>query len=159
MDEQKIDNGDEQKVDTSMDPRYVFLLNKLSENRDSLDEMIVTISEARSQIKVLFPEKVDFKNKRHYMEERLKTIACIFGIELDIRKQKEQSIKSEIEIRRRLSGEGENRTLEDLYKDSVALSKALESLEGMSGSGVVEFDGEGDKLDMAPAIIHKTKGK
>ena len=144
----------------TLDPIYSTLLNKLSENRDSLDEMIETVCKARKTIQTLFPEKVDFKNKRYFMEERMKAISGIFSIELDIRKQKEQSIKAEIELRRKLSGEGENRTLEELYKDSVALAKALEHLDkgNDSSSTAIQFDGIDKELDMTPALAQAKKG-
>ena len=149
---------EEKEENQGLDPIFQKLIGSLSENRESLEEMLETVSEARKQIKILFPDKVDFKNKRFYMEERMKTISGIFSIELDIRKQKEQSIKAEIELRRKLAGEDDKRSLEDLYQDSVALAKALEIIDKQTRGDdkkLVTFDGAEEALDMAPAHVIK----
>jgi len=146
-------------VEVTNEVIYERLLGELSENRKELDVMLVDISSTRSIIEKLFPttvNKTDYKT-RFIMEERMKALTGIYGVELSIRKQKESSIKSEVDMRRKLSGEGDNRTLKDLYEDSAALAKAMEQYELMEGEmiGGVEFDGAEQNLDMTPALALK----
>jgi len=111
----------------NIDPEYSVLLDDLSNNRKELDSMLETATTFRKRIDTVIPDNMDFK-KKYLMEEKMKLIVSTFGIELDIRKQKEASIKNEIELRRKLSGE--ETSVEEMYRSAEWLAKQLEKLEG-----------------------------
>lgn len=74
------------------------LLGKLSVNREDLYGMLKTLTKLRGDIDKILPEKMDYKAK-FVLEERMKTISSLFNTELSIRKQLDDSIKNEINIR------------------------------------------------------------
>lgn len=104
------------------------LLNEISENRQALNGMLTTIQSIREQTTELLPKSTDFKN-RHMMEEKIKAISSVFGVELDIRKQKENSIKVEIELRRKLGGEDDKISFDNIQD----LAKAIEHASRANG--------------------------
>ncbi len=111
----------------NIDPEYSVLLDDLTKNRKELDSMLETATTFRKRIDTVIPDNMDFK-KKYLMEEKMKLIVSTFGIELDIRKQKETSIKNEIELRRKLSGE--ETSVEEMYRNAEWVAKQLEKLEG-----------------------------
>lgn len=110
-----------------IDPEYSGLLEDLTNNRKELDSMLDTATTFRKRIDTVIPDNIDFK-KKYLMEEKMKLIVSTFGIELDIRKQKEASIKTEIELRRKLSGE--ESSAEELYRNAEWVAKQIEKIEG-----------------------------
>lgn len=124
----------------NVDPEYDELLEELTKNRKELDGMLETATEFRKKVDTIIPDNTDFR-KRYLVEEKMKLITSIFSTELDLRKQKENSIKNEIELRRKLTGAEIDD--EQKYNDAVKLAKALEQLEGKK---VPKFEGkvEGD---------------
>jgi hypothetical protein len=110
------------------DARYEQLIDKLTINQSEYENMLTEIVETRKIVNQLFPKKLDY-GKKFLMEERMKAITGVFDTELGIRKQLEASIKTEIELRRKLSGE-EVTDKEMIYSDAKELAKAIEKLEG-----------------------------
>lgn len=106
----------------------IELLKQLSSNRDELDNMLETVSKTREQVFQLFPATTDARGKlnRFALEMRLKSVSTIFDTELSIRKEKNNSIKLELDIRKKLFGTDEN---EDQQDRIDKLTEALESLE------------------------------
>ena len=111
----------------SIDSEFEGLLNELTNNRKELDDMLITSTTFRKKIDTILPADTDFR-KKYLIEEKMKLITSIFSIELDLRKQKESSIKNEIELRRKLSGAEKDD--QELFADSIMLARALEKLEG-----------------------------
>lgn len=107
---------------------YDELITEIRENRNQMSEMLETAIEFRKRVSEIIPKNSDFKNK-WVLEEKMKLIVSIFGVELDIRKQKEASLKSEIEMRRKISGDDE-KNADANAKDVIQLAKAIEILEG-----------------------------
>lgn len=127
------DNEDVNEIDNG-DGVYNNLLNEIRENRKEYDSMLKSISELRKRTSEILPEpskeSTDFRNKNKYnkfaMEETMKAISNVFTTELSIRKSKENSIKLEIDLRRKLSGEDEG---DEINSTQIAkISKVLESL-------------------------------
>jgi hypothetical protein len=118
----------ENSPDYNDDLIYEELLNELRENRGELSNMLESAVEFRKQINDIMPASTDFK-KRWVMDEKLKLIVSIFGVELDIRKQKESSLKSEIEIRRRLTKVDEDDGAFS-FENIAAIAKQIELIEG-----------------------------
>ena len=77
------------------------LLKSFEENRDSLHEMVGDIEEFKKHMAKLLPDKIDYRS-RFVWEEKMKTISTILGTELSIRKQIDDSIKNEINIRTKM---------------------------------------------------------
>lgn len=82
------------------------LLEDLAKNRASLHEMIDDVSEFKKKMTELLPKSLDFRNK-FIWEEKMKTISTILGTELSIRKQIDDSLKSEIGIRTKIEDSGD----------------------------------------------------
>lgn len=76
------------------------LLKELKDNRVDLHEMIDTISTFREKVDTLLPEKVEYR-QRHLMVERMKNVTEIIKSELAVRKQIDESIKLETDMRRK----------------------------------------------------------
>ena len=109
--------------------KYDELISEITKNRVEMAEMLDSAVTFRKQINGMIPTTTDFK-KKWLLEEKMKLIVSIFNIELDIRKQTDSSLKSEIELRRKVSGEEQIKSVEEVWADASALSKALEQLEG-----------------------------
>jgi len=97
------------------------LLKELKNNRKDLHTMIDTISSFRDKIDTLLPEQADYR-KRHLMVERMKNVTEILKSELAVRKQIDESIKLETDMRRKTE-EGE---LGDQPQAIKAYAKAIE---------------------------------
>ena len=111
-------------TDNFSEDEYDGMLLEIRENRKALDSMLETASTFRKKVGENVPDVTDFK-KRYLMDEKMKTVATIFGLELDIRKQKESSLRTEIELRRKLTGQDQKNSL-----DVNEISKAIEKIEG-----------------------------
>jgi hypothetical protein len=98
-----------------------ILLEDLAVNRNTLHEMVKDISEFKSKMTELLPKSIDFRNK-FIWEEKMKTISTILGTELAIRKQIDDSIKSEINIRTKMDSD-ESDSGRDLIE---AISRKIE---------------------------------
>ena len=123
---------------------YRDLISEMRDNRHRLDDMLGDVSKLREMTDKLIPEKLDFKQK-FLLEEKMKTISTLFGVELDIRKQKEVSIKSEFELRKKLAdkeGEAVNE-----YDDIALISKALERMNIQPVEPSLEFNFDGIDLE------------
>lgn len=100
------------------------LLAELGDNRTELHEMITDIKNFRKKLDILLPEKVDYKTK-WLIPERMKTLTEIIRAELSVRGQIDDSIKLEIEIRRK-SEEVES---ESKSQDIRNIAKAIELMK------------------------------
>ncbi|MCK5018593.1 MAG: hypothetical protein KAS32_16150 [Candidatus Peribacteraceae bacterium] len=113
------------------------LINEIEENRKALHEMIGDIKGFREKMEVLLPSKVDFKQK-WLLQERMKTMTEIIKSELAVRKQLDDSVKLESDLRRKDTIENETTS-----KDIKALAKAVEVYEEEKKS--TETSGQTDK--------------
>jgi len=110
-----------------MSDRIDTLLEKLGNNRVSMEDMIKDVQSFRKKIEDILPKKIDFRNK-FIWEEKMKTVSGVLATELSIRRQIDDSIRNEINIRtRRDIDDDESR---DFYE---ALSKKLED-------GTIKFE-------------------
>lgn len=97
------------------------LLDDLATNRATLHDMVKDVSEFKTKMNELLPKSLDFRNK-FIWEEKMKTISTILGTELAIRKQIDDSIKSEIGIRTKME-DGDVESGRDLIE---ALSRKID---------------------------------
>ena len=106
------------------------LLDELRANRKACHDMIKDLVKFRKTIDTILPSKIDFRNK-FIWEEKMKTASRILETELSIRRQIDNSIKTEHDLENKsFSPEGfEGR---DYYD---ALSK-------MVADGLLEIEGE-----------------
>ena len=120
---------------------YNELLQTISDDRDKLDEMLTTIESLRKNTTAILPQTTDYRNK-HLMEEKMKTISSVFATELNIRQQKEKSIITEIEVRRKI--EREDKGINDEDPETVnAVMKILEKKnKETTTSSVVKFNAD-----------------
>ena len=132
--------------------RYNEIISEVRTNRDGLENMLATAVEFRKQVNALLPATTDFK-KRYLVEERMKLVTAVFGIELDIRRQRESSLKTELELIRKVSGEEDSKASSLLYADAVELAKAIEKMEGKKTAAFSEevaADGADDFVENKP---------
>ena len=104
------------------------LLEDLAKNRTSLHEMIKDVEEFKTKMCELLPKQLDFRNK-FIWEEKMKTISTVLGTELSIRKQIDDSIKSEIGIRTKMESD-----------DSESGRDMIEALSRKIEDGSITFD-------------------
>lgn len=124
---------------------YKDLITEMRDNRVCLDGMLGDVSKLRSLTDKLIPEKLDFKQK-FMLEERMKTVSTLFGVELDIRKQKEASIKSEFELRKKLADKAGE--VDKEFDDIAVISKALEKMRMVNNpTPMMEFNFDGIDTD------------
>ena len=76
------------------------LLRELGDNRSKLHDMLDDISGFRKTLDDLLPKQVDYKSK-WMIPERIKTVTEVIKSELAVRKQIDESVKVEIDIRRK----------------------------------------------------------
>lgn len=112
------------------------LLKDLSDNREALEGMLETIKDIREKTTELLPKSTDFKN-RNILEEKMKAISSVFGVELDIRKQKENSIKTELELRRKLHQEERDISSNDINTITKALELAITNTQGRESDDLI----------------------
>ena len=97
------------------------IITELKDNREDLHTMIDTISGFREKVDTLLPDKVEYRN-RHMMVERMKNITEIIKSELAVRKQIDESIKLETDMRRK----AEDGDIEQTPEAIRAYAKAME---------------------------------
>ena len=112
----KLFNQEETKVKT--------LLKELSDNREKLHDMLGDITGFRATLDKLLPKQVDYKSK-WMIPERIRTVTEVIKSELAVRKQIDESVKTEIELRRKSGDESR----EQLAGDIKNMAKAIEFLE------------------------------
>lgn len=101
--------------------KLFLLLDELSENRSNLHKMLGDVVGFRKIIDELLPKKIDYKLK-YLLPERIKTVTEVIKSELAIRKQIDESVKMEVELRKKAKDEGEGKRSGDVK----ALAQALE---------------------------------
>lgn len=130
-----FENDDISEDEINSDGVYNELLDEIRDNRKEYDSMLNSIAELRKKTCEVLPEPMknsnDFRNKNKYnkfaMEETMKAISNVFTTELNIRKSKENSIKLEIDLRRKLTGENESEEVQQKQIEKIA--KVLEKME------------------------------
>ena len=116
------------------DKSKIFLLvDELSENREKLHSMLDDVAGFRKTLDDLLPKHVDYKSK-WVIPERIKTVTEVIKSELAIRKQIDESVKTEVDIRRK---EGDE-TQEQLAGDIRHIAKAIEFMEKKKTETIVE---------------------
>ncbi|MCK5018454.1 MAG: hypothetical protein KAS32_15450 [Candidatus Peribacteraceae bacterium] len=99
------------------------LIQEIGDNRKALHTMIKDIKDFREKMDILLPNKVDFKQK-WILQERMKTMTEIIKSELAVRKELNDSVKLESDMRRKDTAE--NTTTAG---DIKALARAVEVYE------------------------------
>jgi len=102
------------------------LIKELSKNRKDLHKIVKDVEGLREKLNDIIPSKIDFR-QRHILENKLKTIAAVISSELQVRKQIDDNIKLEVELRSK-TGEGDE-SPEQRQKDIRMLAEALEQLK------------------------------
>lgn len=106
-----------------VDPIIIELLKEYNDHRAAIKKMIVDLEKIQVKVDTIFPETMDKRFIRIF-EEKIKAVTGLFNSLLDMRKEIAHSIKDEIEVRRRLGGEGDSK-LEDLL-DVRKIAKKVE---------------------------------
>jgi hypothetical protein len=99
------------------------LISDLSQNRDELHDIILDIKKFRKLLDGLIPEKLDHRNK-FLLEQRVKTIVQTIQTELNVRKQFDESIKLEVDLRTKTETDDNSPAKEQ--NEIRKLAKALE---------------------------------
>lgn len=121
------------------------LIDELVSNRKELSGILVKVREFRNSIEKLIPTSNEYKN-RYILEQKIKTITEVIKSELEIRKQIDNSIKNEFDLRKKY--------LEDDDKDNIDLSKLAMLLED-SQYDIDEDDEDSFDDDVTPPLNEK----
>ena len=100
------------------------LITELEDNRKALHGMIDIVINFRNKIDTLLPKNIDFKN-RFVMEEKMKTVTQIISNELSIRKQIDDSIKTEADLLKKIVDGGDD-SVENKKEHIRDLAKAMQ---------------------------------
>ena len=100
------------------------LLDDFQIQREAMIKMIEDVEKLKTNIDLLFPEKLD-KRYSKLFEDKIKAAVAMFNILLDIRKELLKTTKDEIDIRRKVSGKGDLNEMIDVRK----IAKSIEKFE------------------------------
>lgn len=106
------------------DKRVTELLKSLDTNRIEMYEQLKRIKEVRGDLSELLPKDKNYLKNKFLLEQRIKTLTEICKIELDVTKSIEGSIKSEIELIRRLERQDDTKEY-----DITEIVKTLDKIE------------------------------
>ena len=103
------------------------LIEDISSNRKNVRDMLSNLeNEIMSKIDLLIPDSQDFRN-RFSFENKTRLMSELLRIKLDLLKQIEYSIKTEIDVRRKSDSKtDDNYTSLEFIK---AISKSIEEIE------------------------------
>ena len=109
-----------------IEQQFSNLLDEFKEQRDAIKEMVKDLEVIKGRIHQLIPDTLDNRYVR-YFEEKVKALTALFNVVLDMRKEITSSLKIEIELRKKISGEGED-LVEQMEKvlDIRSLSRKIE---------------------------------
>jgi len=103
------------------------LLNEFKNIRDKIQDMIVDLERISTDIRNIFPDRLQ-ANYRWIFETKVKTVTELFKTLLDMRKEIGNSLKDEIELRRRIMKDSGGEGLEDLF-DIRKIAKRVEEFQ------------------------------
>ena len=101
------------------------LLIEFKIHRDAIMEMIGDLSDLKGRVDILFPEKLDARN-RLFLEDKIKAVTNFYDALLKIRQEIHKSIDKEIEIRRKIREDDKGNGTEDV--NIRELADAIEEL-------------------------------
>jgi predicted membrane chloride channel (bestrophin family) len=112
-----------------IEQHYSNLLDEFKEQRDAIKQMVTDLEVIKANIHRLIPETLDQRYVR-YFEEKVKALTALFNVVLDMRKEITSSLKIEIELRKKIAGEGED-IIEQMEKvlDIRSLSRKIEDFK------------------------------
>jgi len=113
-----IENEIESKIENTV---FDDLVNEMVDNRKKLSEILDKVTSFRNNIERLIPNSNEYKN-RFIMEQKIKTVTEIIKSELEIRKQIDNSIKTEFDLRSKVK--------ESDKESDGDISKIISLLEG-----------------------------
>lgn len=134
------------------------LLKQFQEHRDAIKVMVDDLEKLKVRIDTLIPASLDARYIR-FFEEKIKAVTALFNVLLDMRKEIASTLKTEIELRRKLGIEGELdiEELVDIRKLSRKVEEFKEQKEKLQAIRVkqreeevmpeVEIVSKGDFLD------------
>lgn len=111
-----------------VDDIILGLLLEFKSQRDEVVAMVEEVEDLRSQVSLLFPEKIDIRTRK-FLEDKVKAMVGFYNVLLDMRKEISKSIKDELDFRRRL--ETEEFDPEDIseFLDIHELSKKVDKFK------------------------------
>ena len=118
--EENIDNIQEEV----QSKKYEQLLNEFSESRNALKKMLEDVEQCKTNVLKSVADSNDYRNK-YAREERLKTLSSFFDTEIKIRQEYGRSILAEIETRRKLERDDDEKS--DQKIDIREIAKQLAS--------------------------------
>jgi len=91
------------------DDKIDELLSEFNTNREDYDSILEKINDLEKTVMENFTaDSKDFRSK-HLIDNKLKTFSTFYGLKLDVLKQKDASLKTEIELSNKVrSGSGDS---------------------------------------------------
>lgn len=85
-----------------IDPEIDKLITKLTRSRGSLEGYADELEKMLTDVRKIFPEGNDFRNK-YLLDDKLKTTSTFFSAALSVRKEINDTLIKEIELRRKVT--------------------------------------------------------
>ena len=102
--------------------KLLGLIEELRKRRLDSEELLEKVKKVADKIENIIPQNRDFRS-RYLIENKMKIVSEILGVQLSILKHLDDSIRSEFDLRRKLL----TQTAEDA--DSIAIDKLAEAIE------------------------------
>jgi hypothetical protein len=130
------------------------LLSQFQEHRDAIKVMIEDLERLKVRVDTLIPSSLDARYIR-FFEEKIKAVTALFNALLDMRKEIASTLKTEIELRRKLGIEADFdiEGLVDIRKLSRKVEEFEEQKEKLQAMRI-----EQRKEDMIPDVEIVSKG-
>ena len=96
------------------DEKIDELLSEFNTNREDYDSILEKINDLEKTVMENFTaDSKDFRSK-HLIDNKLKTFSTFYGLKLDVLKQKDASLKTEIELSNKVKDKGGDSFMEQM---------------------------------------------
>lgn len=111
-----------------LEQQFESLLEEFKEQREAIKQMVNDLEVIKIRIHTLIPETLDSRYVR-FFEEKVKALTALFNVLLDMRKEINTSLKTEIELRRKVTADGDLTSEIEGALDIRGLSRKIEEFK------------------------------
>lgn len=144
------------------DEKIDELLTQFNTNREDYDSILQKINELEKTVMENFTaDSKDFRSK-HLIDNKLKTFSTFYSLKLDVLKQKDASLKTEIELSNKVKDEGGGSFMEQMNEYLKNLGgEDDESLENNPFNfGYTDFESNNEEpASMNPENLFTERGE
>jgi len=89
-----------------VDPQVHVLIEELGKSRTRLEGYVVDLEKMQKDASAVFPKKIDARSM-HYLDDKLKVVSSFYQTILSVRQEINKLLISEIDIRRKVTKDGD----------------------------------------------------